>query len=172
MLAAELDQHLQRSPDLSQLPDNPALRPVALHLRRLIELKDTRIEPAFRRWMVRSRRDDRFLYRDHRPKRLPVEGPAMIPFLAYERLIAELFDQKHPTHKAAVEINMVSSYSAAQKSEMLSDEKTTSIPSIERYRGLLRDILKTSPTSATATPSSRTSSTTSCALPRSAVKRR
>lgn len=142
MLAAELDQHLEQSPDLAQLPDNPALRPVALHLRRLIELKDTRIEPAFRRWMVRSRRDDRFLYRDHRPKRLPVEGPAMIPFLAYERLIAELFDQKHPTHKAAVEINMVSSYSAAQKSEMLSDEKTAAIPSIERYRDLLRDILK------------------------------
>lgn len=142
VLAAELSQHLERSPDLAQLPDNPALRPVALHLRRLIELKDTRIEPAFRRWMVRSRRDDRFLYRDHRPRRLPVAGPAMIPFLAYERLIAELFDQKHPTHKAAVEINMVSSYSAAQKSEMLSGEKTATIPSIERYRGLLRDILK------------------------------
>jgi len=142
ILADELGRHLEGAPDLAHLPDNPALRPVALHLRRLIELKDTRIEPAFRRWMVRSRRDDRFLYRDHRSTSLPVAGPAMIPFLAYERLIAELFDQKHPTHKAAVELNMVSSYGAAQKSEMLSDEKTAAIPSIERYRGLLRDILK------------------------------
>lgn len=141
VLAAELGHHLNRDGDLARLPDNPALRPVALHLRRLIELKETRIEPAFRRWMVRSRRDDRFLYRDHQLRALPVEGPAMIPFLAYERLIAELFEQQHRTHKAAVEINMVSSYDAARKSEMFSNETTAAIPSIERYRRLLSEIL-------------------------------
>ena len=65
----------------------------------------------------------------------------MVPFLAYERLISELFAHKTPTHKAAVEINMVSSYSAARGSQMLSSEKAASIPSVERYRVLLREIL-------------------------------
>lgn len=140
-LSDELARYLAAAPDLASPPESRALVPVVAHLKRLIDLKDTRIEPAFRRWMVRSRRDDRFTYRDHCEEPLAVEGPALLPFLAYERLIAELFDQKHPTHKAAVEINMVSSFGAARKSEMLSNPKTEAIPSIERYRGLLRDIL-------------------------------
>jgi len=141
VLADELAAHLADDPDLARTPADPALRPLVLHLRRLIGLKDTRIEPAFRRWMVRSRRDDRFRYRAHHERSLPVEGPALLPFLAYERLIAELFDQKQATHKAAVEINMVSSYGAAQASEMLARERGGANPKIERYRGLLRDIL-------------------------------
>lgn len=141
VLADELARHLAADPGLAGTTDNPALRPVLEHLRRLFRLKDERIEPAFRRWMVRSRRDDRFTYREHRERRLAVEGVAMVPFLAYERLISELFDQRHRTHKAAVEINMVSSYTAARGSEMLSGAKAAAIPSVERYRTLLRDIL-------------------------------
>jgi superfamily II DNA or RNA helicase len=141
VLADELACQLAADPNLTGATDNPALRPVLEHLRRLFRLKGERIEPAFRRWMVRSRRDDRFTYRDHREKRLAVEGVAMVPFLAYERLISELFDQKHRTHKAAVEINMVSSYKAARGSEMLSGEKAAGIPSVERYRTLLREVL-------------------------------
>ena len=141
VLADELARHLADDPRLTGTSDSPALRPVLEHLRRLFRLKDERIEPAFRRWMVRSRRDDRFTYRDHRERRLAVEGAAMVPFLAYERLISELFDQKQRTHKAAVEINMVSSYTAARGSEMLSGEKAAAIPSVERYRKLLCDVL-------------------------------
>lgn len=141
VLAEELGRYLTSDPTLTGSPEDPALRPVLEHLRHLFRLKDERIEPGFRRWMVRSRRDDRFTYRDHQERRLPVEGAAMVPFLAYERLISELFAQKTPTHKAAVEINMVSSYSAARRSEMLSSEKAASIPSVERYRVLLREIL-------------------------------
>lgn len=141
VLADELGRHLASDPGLGDSPENPALRPVLEHLRRLFRLKDERIEPGFRRWMVRSRRDDRFTYRDHQERRLPVVGAAMVPFLAYERLISELFAQKTPTHKAAVEINMVSSYSAARGSEMLASEKVAPIPAVERYRVLLREIL-------------------------------
>ncbi len=141
VLADELGRYLASDPTLAGSPENPALRPILEHLRRLFRLKDGRIEPGFRRWMVRSRRDDRFTYREHKEERLAVAGAAMVPFLAYERLISELFAHKTPTHKAAVEINMVSSYSAARRSEMLSSEKAASIRSVERYRVLLREIL-------------------------------
>ncbi|MCY1061837.1 SNF2-related protein [Nannocystis sp. SCPEA4] len=141
MLAGELASHLGDDPELASQPTSPALRPIVAHLRRLFELKDRRIEPEFRRWMVRSRRDDRFTYRLHTEQRLPVAGAAMVPFLAYERLIAELFHQNERTHKAAVEINMVSSYGAARASEMLTSEKSAPVTAVEQYRVLLREIL-------------------------------
>lgn len=141
-LAAELAAYLKVDPSLAGSPQSPALRPVIGHIRRLLELKDHRIEPAFRRWMVRSRRDDRFTYREHRREALPVAGPALLPFLAYERLIAELFAQKAPTHKAAVEINLVSSYGAAAKSDMFSAKRDGKSTSVDRYRHLLREVLE------------------------------
>lgn len=138
--AAQFNQYFAVNPELAQAPEEPALRPVAAHLRRLFELKHTRIEPSFRRWMIRSVRDDKLDYRDHQRKRLKADGVAVLPFLAYERLIDELFRQNQRTHKAAVEINMVSSYGAARDSAVLAP-KDASHPEVERYRGLLREVL-------------------------------
>lgn len=138
--AAQFRSHLGDDPDLTRIPEDPALRPVAAHLRRLFDLKQARIEPAFRRWMIRSIREDKSVYRALKPCRLKAEGPAALPFLAYERMIDELFRQSERTHKAAVEINMVSSYGAARESAVLVAD-STSHPEIERYRKLLRDVL-------------------------------
>ena len=113
---------------------------MAAHLRRLFELKQARIEPAFRRWMIRSIRDDKSAYRVSLPEPLKAEGPAALPFLAYERMIDELFRRDERTHKAAVEINMVSSHGAARESAVLVSH-AASHPEVERYRGLLRDVL-------------------------------
>lgn len=137
--AAAFAAHLAGDPDLVQSPAEPALRPVAAHLRRLFELKQRRIEPAFRRWMIRSVRND-LTYRDLRPERLKAAGPAALPFLAYERLIDEIFRQGDRTHKAAVEINMVSSHGAARASAVLNADPDAH-PEVERYRGLLRGVL-------------------------------
>jgi superfamily II DNA or RNA helicase len=136
---AAFSAHLADDPDLVRAPAEPALRPVAAHLRRLFELKQDRIEPAFRRWMIRSVRND-LTYRDPRPVRLKAEGPAALPFLAYERMIDEIFRQGDRTHKAAVEINMVSSYGAARVSQVLVADPTTH-PQVEQYRGLLERVL-------------------------------
>jgi superfamily II DNA or RNA helicase len=138
--AAQFARYFAADPEFAQAPEEPALRPVVAHLRRLFELKQARIEPSFRRWMIRSVRDDKQEYRHHQRERLRTDGAAVLPFLAYERLIDELFRQNQRTHKAAVEINMVSSYGAARDSAVLVP-KDASHPEVERYRGLLRDVL-------------------------------
>ncbi|MEZ4371458.1 MAG: hypothetical protein R3B07_11565 [Polyangiaceae bacterium] len=64
--------------------------------------------------MIRSLREDKREYRKSDPRRVQATGGDGVPFMLYERFIAELFRTKARTHKAAVQINMVSSYAAAR----------------------------------------------------------
>lgn len=122
--------------------EDPSLATVVARARSLLELKRDRVEPGLRRWMIRSLREDKRTYR--RPMRtvLPTGGGAGVPFLLYERFIAELFRSKSRTHKAAVQINMVSSYGAAREGAILSSEVKAGLTSdAESYRQLLRQVL-------------------------------
>ena len=69
--------------------------------------------------MIRSLREDKRKYRRHCPNLIRAAGAEALPFLIYERFIAELFRHHRHTHKAAVEINMVSSYAAAHKGAIM-----------------------------------------------------
>ncbi|NUQ72876.1 MAG: DEAD/DEAH box helicase family protein [Polyangiaceae bacterium] len=140
--AAEFGDLYTRDPELRQPVDDPSLRVVVNAVRDLLRLKRETIEPGFRAWMIRSIREDKRVYREHtRHKKLP-EGPSVLPFLVYERFIAELFRRQARTHKAAVEINMVSSYGAARTGALLADEVRENLPKeAEGYRKLLRNIL-------------------------------
>ncbi|MGY4828651.1 helicase-related protein [Sphaerotilaceae bacterium SBD11-9] len=120
--------------------DDASLRIVCEHVRTLRALKGDLIEPGLRSWMIRSLRPEKRDYR--RSEYLPVRasGPGVLPFLLYERFIAELFRQNRRTHKASVEINMVSSYAAAAAGTLMQDEEALPA-SADAYRALLRDIL-------------------------------
>ncbi|MEO2014101.1 MAG: SNF2-related protein [Fuerstiella sp.] len=119
---------------------HPALMVVAKQIESLKELKTSTIAPGFRQWMIRSLRDEKRVYRNHIPRKIHANGAEALPFLIYERFIAELFRQGRQTHKAAVEINMVSSYAAAKSGSILSDDKD--LPQkAEVYRQLLMEIL-------------------------------
>ncbi|WP_437737338.1 SNF2-related protein [Sorangium sp. So ce1335] len=140
--AAEFGRLFAADPGLAGTVDDPTLRAVASAARELLALKRDRIEPGFRTWMIRSLREDKRVYREHRRSRRVPEGSNVLPFLVYERFIAELFRQQARTHKAAVEINMVSSYGAARKGALLADEVRESLPApAEGYRRLMRDVL-------------------------------
>lgn len=129
-----------RDPELTGTPE-PNLRRLVEAIRAVKRLKDEQIQPGFREWMIRSLREDKVKYRDHQPRRLKPAGEGVLPFLVYERFIAELFRQKQATHKASVEVNMVSSYSAARKGALL-DEATRALPApAEAYRALLKRLL-------------------------------
>ena len=126
---------------LATTADDPAVRDLAARARRLFELKTERIEPAFRAWMIRSVREDKREYRRHtRHKNKP--DASSVPFLLYERFLAELFKQGQQTHKASVEINMVSSYGAAVEGALLSGENSDRFKGdLDAYRTLLRSVL-------------------------------
>jgi superfamily II DNA or RNA helicase len=125
--------------DVEQL-DDPNSKIVLAKIDRLIELKKSHIEPGFQQWMIRSLRDGKRDYRKHNKQKLPAKGTGCLPFLIYERFIAELFRRQHQTHKAAAEINMVSSYAAASKGAVISDRD--GIPEqADAYRKLLRTLL-------------------------------
>lgn len=120
--------------------EDPALGVVARQIAALKTLKEELIEPGFRQWMIRSLREEKRNYRRHLRERLPSQGVGVLPFLLYERLVAELFRRRRPTHKAAVEINMVSSYAAALGGALFTGE--SEIPGEAKdYRELLRNIL-------------------------------
>src|SRR5690606_12221269 len=100
------------------------------------------IEPGFRAWMIRSLREDKRVYRLVAARRIRSNGGDSVPFLLYERFIAELFRTKARTHKAAVQINMVSSFAAAREGALLKDtERSAFEPSAEAYRKLLQGVL-------------------------------
>jgi superfamily II DNA or RNA helicase len=140
--AAEFGRLFAEDPGLARVVDDPTLRAVASAARELLTLKRDRIEPGFRAWMIRSLREDKRVYREHRRSRRIPDGSSVLPFLVYERFIAELFRQQARTHKAAVEINMVSSYGAARMGALLADEVRESLPAqAEGYRRLMRDVL-------------------------------
>jgi superfamily II DNA or RNA helicase len=140
--AALLDAHLDERAELTRPLDDSSLAAVYQRFRALLTLKEARVEPGLRRWMIRSLREDKRVYRNREKPSLDARGPNALPFLLYERLIAELFRVRSPTHKAAVQINMVSSYAAARASALLSgEERTRDQPTVEVYRSLLVDVL-------------------------------
>ena len=62
--------------------------------------------------------------------------------LLYERFIAELFRSKARTHKAAVQINMVSSFGAARDGALLSEEVRSNLDEAsEAYRKMLQQVV-------------------------------
>lgn len=127
--------------DVLTAADDPALEIVIKQLAALIKLKAEAIEPGFREWMIRSLREDKRIYRRH--ERIPVvpSGANALPFLIYERYIAELFRRGRTTHKAAVEINMVSSFAAARQGSLLAEEPEHIPPEAMPYKALLGEIL-------------------------------
>jgi hypothetical protein len=129
-------------PTLSQPLDEPSVRDVAEKVRTLLTLKRDTIEPAFRTWMIRSLREDKRKYRNSRRERRVPEAGASLPFLVYERFLTELFRTGQRTHKAAVEINMVSSYGAARDGALLADSEVERFTGdLASYRDLLRDVV-------------------------------
>jgi hypothetical protein len=142
--AAEFRALYGTDPTLTGDIEDPSLRMVAASLRELMRLKDESIEPGLRQWMIRSLREDKRTYRERREHRLEPAGGGSLPYLVYERFIAELFrnPDEGGTHKAAAEINMVSSYSAARRGALLADGGRRAMgPEAGPYRELLRAIL-------------------------------
>jgi hypothetical protein len=140
-LAARFGEVYAADPPLERHIEDVSLRAVARHVRELVRIKTERIQPGFRRWMIRSLHPEKRLYRRSKVESLKPRGPDVLPFLVYERFIHELFEQGRTTHKAAVEINMVSSYGAARVGALLADREDALPASAEEYRGLLRDLL-------------------------------
>src|SRR5690606_18492525 len=106
--AKEFAQQYDADPE-RYAPKDESLKLISAQIANLRRLKSEVIEPGFREWMIRSLREDKRIYREQTPVRLHAQGESVLPFLIYERLIAELFRRNRQTHKAAVEINMVSS---------------------------------------------------------------
>lgn len=141
-IAAEFGEWFEAHPDLAAEPGDPTLRAIVAHARRLLALKRRRIEPGFRAWMIRSLREDKRTYRRSHRMRLRAQGGAGVPFMLYERFIAELFRSHNRTHKAAVQINMVSSFGAARTGALLVDEVKKGLgEEAEAYRKLLQRVV-------------------------------
>lgn len=128
------------SRDKADALDDPTSKRLLAQIDKLRELKSSKIEPGFRQWMIRSLREEKRDYRSHLPSVLPTNDRGCLPFLIYERFVAELFRKKHRTHKAAAEINMVSSYAAARDGAII--DKQDALPErADEYRRLLRRLL-------------------------------
>ncbi len=139
--AVRFREAYDRSREDAENLDEPSSKVLLTQIDRLQDLKNTEIEPAFRKWMIRSLREEKRIYRKHDPKELPATGAGCLPFLIYERFIAELFRRQHRTHKAAAEINMVSSYSAARRGDIVANGE--GLPAeADAYRKLLLKLLK------------------------------
>ena len=121
--------------------DDPNVQLALNQVQALIDLKSAKVEPGFRRWMLRSLRKEKREYRQSIPIRLFNEGAKITPYLIYERYLAELFRHHNQTHKAAAEINMVSSFAAAASGQILSEDRHMNTDSQSQYRALLNNIL-------------------------------
>ena len=138
--AAEFHRGYDRDPSKLGETNDPILKIVNSQVADLKVLKTETIEPGFRQWMIRSLREEKRIYRKALLHKLRIDGAGVLPFLIYERFIAELFRRGRPTYKAAVEINMVSSYSAASRGTLLT--RLDGIPAeAEAYWALLREML-------------------------------
>lgn len=128
--------------DVLTATDDPAMEIVINQIAALKKLKAEAIEPGFREWMIRSLREDKRIYRRHERMLVAPSGANALPFLIYERYIAELFRRGRTTHKAAVEINMVSSFAAARQGSLLAEEPEERVPAeAVPYKTLLVEIL-------------------------------
>ena len=140
--AADFKAFYEADPALATEPDDPTLRVVVARARRLLALKRDHVEPGFRSWMIRSLRVDKRVYRKTLRERLRHNSGLGVPFLLYERFIAELFRSHARTHKAAVQINMVSSFGAARVGALLADEVKSGLDGdAEAYRQLLQRVV-------------------------------
>lgn len=141
-VAADFAAWFAQDPELARAPEDVVLRPIVAAARRLLALKREKIEPGFRRWMIRSLREEKRTYRRSHRVRLRAQGGAGVPFLLYERFIAELFRSGTRTHKAAVQINMVSSFGAAREGALLADGGTGRLEGdAEAYRRMLQEVV-------------------------------
>jgi superfamily II DNA or RNA helicase len=140
VVAVRFCEAYDHDPAAAKQLDDPTIAVIAQQIESLRGIKEKSIEPGFRRWMIRSLREDKRTYRRHLPKDIRAAGVEVLPFLIYERFIAELFRRHRQTHKAAVEINMVSSYAAAHQGTILASPDGIPIEA-EAYRELLRGIL-------------------------------
>lgn len=139
-VAAEFRALYDKQPAALEATEVPSLQLVTKQVATLKALKTQAIEPGFRKWMIRSLREDKRTYRAHLRRPILAAGAGAFPFLIYERFIAELYRRHRQTHKAAVEINMVSSFAAARQGTLLS--KMDGMPAeAEVYRQLLREVL-------------------------------
>ena len=139
-IATEFRSLYDRDSSSLERVDHPVLKILAEQVAALKTLKTKMIEPGFQQWMIRSLHEDKRSYRNPLLKDIRAAGADMLPFLIYERFIAELFRRGRKTHRVAVEINMVSSYAAAKEGAILST--ADGIPEeAEIYRELLREIL-------------------------------
>lgn len=127
--------------DVLTATDDPALEIMVKQVAALMKLKAEAIEPGFREWMIRSLREDKRIYRRHERMLVAPSGANALPFLIYERYIAELFRRGRTTHKAAVEINMVSSFAAARQGSLLAEEPEHVPAEAMPYKTLLVEIL-------------------------------
>lgn len=143
VVASDFAAWFAANPDLGSQPEDPVLRPIVAAAAHLLALKRDQVEPALRRWMIRSLREDKRQYRNSQRIRLRPQGDAGVPFLLYERFIAELFHVGTQTHKAAVQINMVSSYGAAREGALLADSGDKFSGDAEAYRRLLQLVVGT-----------------------------
>jgi Helicase conserved C-terminal domain/SNF2-related domain len=140
--AAEFAHLYAERPELDRDFDDPSHQAVANRIRTLRRLKGEQVEPKFRSWMIRSLRENKRTYRRHVQHRQVPEGPGVLPFLLYERFIAELFRRGQSTHKVAVEINMASSFGAARTGALLDGEDVTRFDGeLADYQALLRSML-------------------------------
>ncbi len=141
-VAADFAAWFEQDPDLARDPDDAALRPIVMAARRLLAMKRAKLEPSFRQWMIRSLREEKRVYRRNQRVKLRPGGAVGVPFLLYERFIAELFRSGTRTHKAAVQINMVSSFSAAREGALLANSVTERLErDAEAYRRLLQEVV-------------------------------
>jgi len=142
VVAADFAAWFEQDPELLRDPEDVVLRPIVTAARQLLALKRNKIEPSFRRWMIRSLREDKRVYRRSNRVRLRAHGSSGVPFLLYERFIAELFRSGTRTHKAAVQINMVSSFGAAREGALLADDAVNRLDAdAEAYRRLLQEVV-------------------------------
>ncbi|HEX7316125.1 MAG TPA: SNF2-related protein [Pyrinomonadaceae bacterium] len=138
----EFKQWYAANPGLDAEPPSKEVAALAEVVRRLLKLKREEVEPGFRRWVIRSVKEEKNTYRRHLVSRLSPEQRSFLSFMLYERLIFEMFRKRRATYKAAVEINMTSSFEAATKGALLDDRGVSEDHDIEAYRALLRDVLK------------------------------
>ncbi len=117
---------------------NPELGRLAVAVRGL-RVHKKQVETWFRKWMIRSLKEDKRLYRKPEFHKVKPSERSFLPFLVYERLIYEIFRKGESTYKAAVEINMTSSYQSATQGSLLK-EKGTDVD-LKRYRNALRSLL-------------------------------
>lgn len=139
--AERFEDWYEEFPDLDG-PDtgSPEINELARLLKQLLLTKREYIEPEFRNWMIRSLKEDKYEYRN--PLRVEVpDRNNSLPFLVHERLVFELYRSRSQTFKAAVDINMTSSFQAAQNGAIVSLKGGSRQTDLKEYRELLRKLL-------------------------------